>query len=82
MDEEVKNMVPANLWTKIKSQCLNENPFISIDGEDHRIVQCPRCGTWDLDMNYTKLAVEPRATEWAATIRKCANCRHLFAFVE
>jgi len=72
---------PANLWSKIKAQCLQKNPFLGINDDGQSIMQCPRCETWDLEMNYTAFCVSSRATEWASPVVKCVHCGHIFSYV-
>lgn len=72
---------PANLWSKIKVQCLNENPYLGTNDDGQAIVRCPRCESWDLEMNYTALSIAPAAIEWASAVIKCQRCAHIFAFV-
>ena len=72
---------PANLWSKIKSQCLNSNPFLGTNDDGQAIMKCPRCETWDLEMNYTALSIAPAAIEWASAVVKCQRCSHIFSYV-
>jgi len=85
MSEELENKAiniqPANLWAKIKAQCLNINPFLRTEEDGQVYVTCPRCRQEDMQMNYVALSVEPDAVEWACPILKCPRCKHLFAFV-
>ena len=34
---------PANLWSKIKAQCLQKNPFLGTNDDGQAIMKCPRC---------------------------------------
>ena len=71
---------PANLWSKVKAQCLNKNEYIGENDDGQTVVKCPRCEKWELDQNYTTLSVAPGAIEWAVPVQKCTHCSHLFAF--
>lgn len=78
---ELSNIKPANLWSKMKQQCLNSNPYIREDDDGKTILKCPRCGSEDLEMNYTVLSIQPDAMEWSSPVTKCPNCSHLWSFV-
>ena len=80
-DETEVEMKPANLWTKIKAQCLNKNPFIWQNDTGEVVIECPRCRKQDLEMNYTSFSIAPDAMEWASPVIKCPHCRHIFSFV-
>ena len=71
----------ATLWARVKSQCLDTNPFIKTDDQGREVIICPRCAAEQLSMDYTTFAVEARAMAWAVTVQKCPNCHHIFAFV-
>ena len=72
---------PANLWSKIKVQCLNSNPFLGTNEDGQAIMRCPRCEEWNLEMDYTALSIAPAAIEWASAVVKCQRCSHIFSFV-
>lgn len=72
---------PANLWSKIKVQCLNTNPYLGENEDGQAIMRCPRCETWTLEMDYTSFSISPAAIEWASAVVKCQKCSHIFSFV-
>jgi len=69
------------LWDRIKSQCLDSNPFIEVDEEGIEHITCPRCMRSGPSMTFKTLGIEPRAVLWSSPVQKCAYCSHLFAFV-
>ena len=75
-----ENVKPANLWSKIRAQCLQKNPYLGENDDGQTIVRCPRCETWERDSEYTTLSVAPGAVEWAVSVQKCIHCSHIFAF--
>ena len=79
--QEEMEVKPANLWSKIKMQCLNSNPYLGENDDGQAIMQCPRCENWDLEMNFTALSIAPAAIEWASAVVKCQRCAHIFSFV-
>jgi hypothetical protein len=78
---EKVDLKPANLWIRIKKQCLNENPFITQNESGENIIECPRCRKAELEMNYTSFSIASDAMEWASPVLKCQVCRHIFSFV-
>ena len=77
-----ENVKPAHLWARIKAQALGENPFVSEDEDGRTIVMCPRCEKWFRNEDLVILSVVPKVRQYCATIRKCSNCSHLWAYVE
>jgi len=70
-----------DLWSRMKAQCLDTNPFISFDDQGREVVKCPRCMREQLSMEYTTFNIEPVAVLWACSVQKCPHCHHIFAMV-
>lgn len=76
-------VVTANLWPKIKAQCLRQNPYLAMDAESgQEVVTCPRCHNTAMSREFIAFSMEPSAIEWSAPVRKCPDCKHIFAFVQ
>jgi len=64
------------LWNRVKAQCLSANPLVD---SDSRTIMCPRCEKVQSEKDFSRLGMNPRFTEYLATINKCPLCGHLFA---
>lgn len=72
---------PANLWSRIKAQCLNACPYLGENDDGQTVVRCPRCEEWALEREYITLSVAPGAIEWSSPVLKCSKCSHLFSLI-
>lgn len=71
----------VSLWSRIKANCLDENPYISQAEDGREIVICPRCHEKQPSMEFTTFSMEPQAVAWLVPVQKCPHCHHIFAFV-
>jgi len=82
VDSAETPIVSANLWAKVKAQCLRENPYLATDASGQEIVTCPRCHNTAASKEFIAFSMEPSAIEWSSPVRKCPDCKHIFAFVQ
>jgi hypothetical protein len=66
-------------WAKIKAAALSgEHPLVN---EAERKIKCPRCEEWFLENKFDVLGISHRYFAYLVPVRRCPNCRYLFAVV-